>query len=84
MRLAVVAGPDPGHSFPAIALCQRFQAAGADPTLLTGVEWLDTARAAGLKAAELLGLDPTEDDDDADAGRRSTVEQRGWQCSTRR
>lgn len=70
MRLAVVAGPDPGHSFPAIALCQRFQAAGADPTLLTGVEWLDTARAAGLKAAELLGLDPTEDDDDADAGEK--------------
>ncbi|WP_233369199.1 hypothetical protein, partial [Mycobacterium tuberculosis] len=23
MRVAVVAGPDPGHSFPAIALCQR-------------------------------------------------------------
>ena len=28
MRVAVVAGPDPGHSFPAIALCQRFVAAG--------------------------------------------------------
>ena len=68
MRVAVVAGPDPGHSFPAIALCQRFLAAGDTPTLLTGAEWLDTARGAGVDAVELAGLDPTEDDDDGDAG----------------
>ncbi|UMB67862.1 glycosyltransferase [Mycobacterium paraterrae] len=68
MRVAVVAGPDPGHSFPAIALCQRFLAAGDVPTLLTGVEWLETARAAGVDAVELAGLDPTQDDDDGDAG----------------
>jgi UDP:flavonoid glycosyltransferase YjiC (YdhE family) len=68
MRVAVVAGPDPGHSFPAIALCQRFLAAGDTPTLLTGTEWLDTARAAGVDAVELAGLDPTDDDDDGDAG----------------
>ncbi len=68
MRVAVVAGPDPGHAFPAIALCLKFRAAGADPTLFTGVEWLETARAAGIDAAELLGLDPTAEDDDADSG----------------
>ncbi|WP_310785740.1 glycosyltransferase [Mycobacterium sp. Z3061] len=68
MRVAVVAGPDPGHSFPAIALCQRFLAAGDSPTLLTGVEWLDTARAAGIDAVELDGLVAT--DDDLDAGAR--------------
>jgi UDP:flavonoid glycosyltransferase YjiC (YdhE family) len=68
MRLAVVAGPDPGHAFPALALCLKFQAAGDDATLLTGTEWLDTARAAGVDAVELLGLDPTDSDDDADAG----------------
>ncbi|KUI24457.1 glycosyl transferase [Mycobacterium sp. IS-1496] len=68
MRVAVVAGPDPGHAFPAIALCRKFAAAGDEPTLLTGVEWLDTARAAGLAAEELLGLDPTTVDDDSDAG----------------
>jgi UDP:flavonoid glycosyltransferase YjiC (YdhE family) len=68
MRVAVVAGPDPGHAFPAIALCLKFHAAGHEPTLLTGVEWLDTARAAGVDAAELLGLDVTAADDDADAG----------------
>lgn len=68
MRVAVVAGPDPGHAFPALALCLKLLAAGDTPTLLTGVEWLDTARAAGVDAIELAGLDPTEDDDDADAG----------------
>jgi UDP:flavonoid glycosyltransferase YjiC (YdhE family) len=68
VRVAVVAGPDPGHAFPAIALCRRFLAAGDVPTLLTGTEWLDTAREAGVAAVELDGLDPTEADDDTDAG----------------
>ncbi len=68
MRVAVVAGPDPGHAFPAIALCLRLLAAGDAPTLLTGTEWLDTARGAGVEAIELDGLDPTSDDDDTDAG----------------
>lgn len=68
MRVAVVAGPDPGHAFPAIALCRRFLAAGDAPTLLTGTEWLDTARGAGVDAVELDGLVPTETDDDTDAG----------------
>ncbi|MEZ0364777.1 glycosyltransferase [Mycobacterium sp. pUA109] len=68
MRVVVIAGPDPGHSFPAIALCQRFQAAGDTATLLTGVEWLAIAAAAGIDATELAGLDPTAADDDADAG----------------
>ncbi|OBG48208.1 MULTISPECIES: glycosyltransferase [unclassified Mycobacterium] len=68
MRVAVVAGPDPGHSFPAIALCRRFARAGDEPTLFTGAEWLDTARAAGIGAAPLDGLAAT--DDDVDAGAR--------------
>ncbi|OBB36655.1 MULTISPECIES: nucleotide disphospho-sugar-binding domain-containing protein [unclassified Mycobacterium] len=75
MRVAVVAGPDPGHAFPAIALCLRFLVNGDSPTLLTGTEWLDTARDAGVPAAELLGLDPEDADDDADAGAK--VHQRG-------
>jgi len=68
MRVAVVAGPDPGHAFPAIALCLRFLAAGDAPTLLTGTEWLDTAREVGVDALELDGLDATAADDDTDAG----------------
>lgn len=67
MRVAVVAGPDPGHAFPAIALCQRFLAAGDAPTLLTGTRWLDTAR-GGIDAVELDGLRVMAGDDDSDAG----------------
>jgi UDP:flavonoid glycosyltransferase YjiC (YdhE family) len=68
VRVAVVAGPDPGHAFPGIALCRRFRDAGDTPTLLTGTERLGTARAAGVDAVELDGLDPTAADDDTDAG----------------
>jgi UDP:flavonoid glycosyltransferase YjiC (YdhE family) len=68
VRVAVVAGPDPGHSFPAIALCQRFAEAGDEPTLFTGVEWIDAARDAGVDTVELDGLAAI--DDDVDAGAR--------------
>jgi UDP:flavonoid glycosyltransferase YjiC (YdhE family) len=68
MRVAVVAGPDPGHSFPAIALCQRFREAGDEPTLFTGEEWIYAARVAGVDALELGGLAAI--DDDVDAGAR--------------
>ncbi|MBB4854318.1 UDP:flavonoid glycosyltransferase YjiC (YdhE family) [Mycobacteroides chelonae] len=68
MRVAVVAGPDPGHAFPAIALCLKFAAAGHDPVLLTGTRWLDQARAAGLESVELSGLRPRVADDDEDSG----------------
>jgi UDP:flavonoid glycosyltransferase YjiC (YdhE family) len=68
MKVAIVAGPDAGHAFPAIGLCSKFLAAGHEPTLLTGVEWLDTARAAAVNAVELDGLDPIPSDDDSDAG----------------
>lgn len=68
MRIAVVAGPEPGHAFPALALCLRLSAAGDSPVLLTGVRWIGAARKAGIDAVELAGLDPTESDDDTDDG----------------
>jgi UDP:flavonoid glycosyltransferase YjiC (YdhE family) len=80
VRVAVVAGPDPGHSFPAIALCLKFLAAGDKPTLLTGLQWLDTARAVGVDAIELEGLDPTPLDDDRDAGAK--IHQRAARMAT--
>ena len=70
IRVAVVAGPDPGHALPALALCLKFAAAGDDPILLTGRSWLDTAREAGITATELLGLDVTDEDDDSDQGEK--------------
>ncbi len=36
VRIAVVAGPEPGHAFPAIALCLRLRDAGDEPVLMTG------------------------------------------------
>ena len=70
MRVAVVAGPDPGHAFPAIALCLRLAAAGDDPVLLTGIEWRETAEAAGVEYVALAGLDLEDGDDDTDAGEK--------------
>ena len=68
MRVAVVAGPEAGHVFPAIALSLRLAAAGDEPVVLTGADRLDTVRGAGIEPAELLGLDPEGADDDGDAG----------------
>lgn len=68
MRIAVVAGPEPGHAFPALALCLRLSAAGDSPVLLTGARWMGAARDAGIDVVELGGLDPTEFDDDTDDG----------------
>ncbi|WP_067853817.1 glycosyltransferase [Nocardia shimofusensis] len=80
MRVAVVAGPDPGHAFPALALCERFLAAGDEPVLFTGPRWFDTARGAGIPVRRLKGLAPRAIDDDADAGRR--IHERAAHIST--
>ncbi|MFD4401866.1 glycosyltransferase [Nocardia sp. NPDC058499] len=80
MRVAVVAGPDPGHAFPAIALCLRFREAGDEPVLFTGPRWFDAAREAGIGVRRLKGLAPRPGDDDADAGAR--IHQRAAYIST--
>jgi len=81
MRVAVVAGPEAGHAFPALALCLRLRDAGDDPVLMTGTQWLDTARGAGIEAIELVGLNPEMSDDDDDAGAR--IHQRAARMATR-
>ncbi|MFE5700877.1 glycosyl transferase [Rhodococcus sp. ACS1] len=70
MRVAVVAGPDPGHAFPALALCLALIEAGDEPVLFTGTRWVEPARAAGVPAELLKGLAPRPTDDDLDAGAR--------------
>ncbi|GAA3431132.1 glycosyltransferase [Kutzneria kofuensis] len=56
MRVAVVAGPDAGHVFPAVALCLRFAAAGDEPVLLSADGWRDAAVAAGVEVPPLEWL----------------------------
>ncbi|MEU7138569.1 glycosyl transferase [Nocardia sp. NPDC046473] len=80
MRVAVVAGPDPGHAFPAIALCLRFLAAGDEPVLFTAPRWFDAARDAGIGVRRLKGLAPRPADDDTDAGQR--IHERAAHIST--
>ncbi|MBY6411003.1 glycosyl transferase [Rhodococcus sp. BP-252] len=70
MRVAVVAGPDPGHAFPAIALCLRLIEAGDSPVLFTGSRWLVAGTEAGIDTRLLKGLAPRPEDDDMDAGQR--------------
>jgi UDP:flavonoid glycosyltransferase YjiC (YdhE family) len=61
--VAVVAGPDAGHVFPAVALCLRFAEAGDEPFLFTTDGWRDAAVAAGVEAPPLdwLTLRPEAD-----------------------
>ncbi|MHB8340093.1 MAG: glycosyltransferase [Mycobacteriales bacterium] len=65
MRVAVVAGPDPGHAFPAIALAGALTRAGHEAAVVTGGGWLPAVRRAGLVGAELPLLAPTPGDGDA-------------------
>ncbi|GAB09317.1 putative glycosyltransferase [Gordonia araii NBRC 100433] len=67
MRVAVVAGDEAGHAFPAFALAERLAAAGHEATVFTGTRWSGAALTGG-EVAELPGLAAADDDDDADAG----------------
>ena len=66
----MVAGPDPGHAFPALALCRKFLDAGDEVVLFTGSRWLDEAKRGGIDAQRLKGLAPRVEDDDSDIGAR--------------
>lgn len=68
MRVALVAGPDAGHAFPALALAELLQDNGSEAVVFTGSGWTETARARGLEVRELPGLAAVLDDDDMDAG----------------
>jgi len=70
LRVAVVAGPDPGHAFPAVALCVRLREAGHAPLLLSGRRWLDRVRAEGVDAVELPGVVAADPAADTDPGYR--------------
>ncbi|MGV9714139.1 glycosyltransferase [Gordonia sp. NPDC003424] len=67
-RVALVAGPDAGHAFPAIALASRLARAGMRATVFTGSRWRDARVPDGVEIADLPGLAVVDGDDDADAG----------------
>ncbi|MGW0520758.1 glycosyltransferase [Crossiella sp. NPDC003009] len=69
MRVAVVSGGEPGHVFPAIALCLRLAEAGDEPTLFTVGRWVQAAEQAGIPTPPLPDLPLTAEDDREDLGR---------------
>jgi UDP:flavonoid glycosyltransferase YjiC (YdhE family) len=62
VKIAVVAGPAPGHAFPAASLATALQQRGHDVLVVTGVSWLDVLRRSGLPAEHLplLKADPRD------------------------
>lgn len=59
-----MAGPDPGHAFPAVALALRLRAAGHEVIVATGDRWQPALRREGLSGVvlPLLGADPRDGD----------------------
>lgn len=68
MRVALVAGPDAGHAFPALSLAELLQRNGSEAVVFTGSGWVESAAARGLEVRELPGLAAGLDEDDMDAG----------------
>lgn len=73
MRVALVAGPDAGHAFPALALAEQLQRNGSEVVVYTGSGWIPAAFARGLEVRELPGLAAGRDEDDRDAGAKLGV-----------
>jgi len=63
-RIAVVAGPDPGHAFPAFALAVALHQAGHTVTVCSGDRWADAVRRCGPEFVPLPLLAPDPRDDD--------------------
>lgn len=71
--IALVAGPDPGHAFPAIAAARVLNRAGLRTVVYTGVRWREAAARSGVEVLELPGLAVQVGDDDSDAGAKLSV-----------
>ncbi|MCX2965436.1 glycosyltransferase [Gordonia aquimaris] len=67
-RVAIVAGPDAGHAFPAFALAERLTAAGIEAVVYTGARWCADAGTRDVRVEVLPGLAALPTDDDTDAG----------------
>lgn len=63
-HIAVVAGPDPGHAFPCLALASALVRRGHRVTYASGLRHAPAAEDAGCRFVELPLLAPTDRDDD--------------------
>lgn len=63
-HIAVVAGPDPGHAFPGLALASALVRHGHRVTYASGLRHEPAAREVGCGFVELPLLAPTDRDDD--------------------
>ncbi len=64
MRVAVVAGPDAGHAFPAVALGLALRDAGHDVAFVSGSQWADAVAREGLDFLPIAALAPRPEDAD--------------------
>jgi len=64
VRIAVAAGPWPGHAFPAASLALALHRRGHEVMVLTGGGWLPALRRDGLGAEQLPTGPPDPRDDD--------------------
>src|SRR5690348_4127064 len=64
MKVAVVAGPAPGHAFPAASLAVALQRRAHDVLMLTGPDWQPPLQRDGVTAdlLPLLEADPRDVD----------------------
>ncbi|MFT4044238.1 MAG: glycosyltransferase [Gordonia sp. (in: high G+C Gram-positive bacteria)] len=67
-KVAIVAGPEAGHAFPAFSLAQRCAAEQIHATVFTGPNWYSVAAARGIDIVELPALRASDTDNDLDAG----------------
>lgn len=64
MRVVAVAGPDPGHLFPMMAMATALHRRGHDVAVITSREWRDEVEASGLGFDGLPRLGPEGGDED--------------------
>ncbi len=67
-RVAVVAGPDPGHALPAVSLGLALKARGCAVLFVSGDRWADAVTRAGLEFAPIRWPEPQPGDDSSDFG----------------
>jgi len=63
MRVAVIAGGDPGHVFPAAGLTRALAARGHQALLCTGAAWLPALQRDGIPAIAMPRPDPNPEPD---------------------